>query len=95
MELAQKVENSATTEFYYDGHTIGRRIFKADGTLFVDKSAVVGETKEDASMVDNSTVQVGINCSFYYIYVNILLNKIIAQRLQFHRAEDIVSSLSG
>jgi hypothetical protein len=67
VELAQKVENSATTEFYYDGHTIGRRIFKADGTLFVDKSAVVGETKEDASMVDNSTVQVRTNYRFYLL----------------------------
>jgi hypothetical protein len=59
IDMALKVEQFSTTEFYMDGKTLGRRIYNADGTLLVDKWAVIGEEKDDVSMVDDSPAKVG------------------------------------
>ena len=50
-------DKGVTDEYYYDGTSFGRRIYKPDGSLFSDKSVTVG-VESDAVSVDDRPIKV-------------------------------------
>jgi hypothetical protein len=52
-------DKGLTEEFYYDGKSFGRRIYKPDGSLFSDKSVTIG-VESDAESADGRPIKASI-----------------------------------
>ena len=62
-------DQGVTDEYYQDGTTFGRRIYKPDGSLFSDKSVTIG-VETDAVSIDDRPIKVRCRCKASVFSVN-------------------------